>query len=262
MDSTFTEFSYGYTVTEELVTGVLGYQKVRPMFPSLHDEGQAGGGYDVALPYIGAPLYLQFKRSHYMVRRYAENWDLFNSEYFRMYLMPQRYSQQHELLIHLELSGNDVYYIAPEFYTDEQLAEHYENKAVFEHSTLFVPSDIGHLNDDERHYIAFNDGIIAYVCSDKPRELKKNIKGKNYFQETRPQTLEKGKRIDEKFFNQLIDNSIELLEQGTILSYTLADTLKRSRIIRQKAETISEKARYAGFLARAYFGCELFIVGE
>jgi hypothetical protein len=232
------------------------------MFPSLHDEGQSGGGYDVALPYAGTPMYLQFKRAHYMIRPYAENWDLFNSEYFRMYLMPQRYSQQHELLIHLELSGNDVYYIAPEFYKDEDLAEHYDNKAVFEHSALFIPSDIGHLIDDERHYIAYNDGPIAYLCSDKPRELKNRFRGDSSFRERITMSLEKRRKIDESFFDDLIENSINIIEQQEVKQISLADILKRKRLTKQNVETLSEKARYAGFLARAYFGCELFIIGE
>ncbi|HSW35924.1 MAG TPA: hypothetical protein VLH18_04890 [Candidatus Limnocylindrales bacterium] len=44
MDPLFSEFSYGYTVTEELATGVLGFQKVRPLFPTQRQEAQPGGG--------------------------------------------------------------------------------------------------------------------------------------------------------------------------------------------------------------------------
>lgn len=257
MDPLFSEFSYGYTITEELATGVLGYSKVRPIFPSLREEGQVGGGYDVALPFSGAPLYLQFKRAHFMKRVYSDNYYLFNAPYFRMYLMQQKYSPQHELLIHLELYGNEVYYVAPEFYTDEKLAEYYNNNSVFYHSALFIPSDIDHL-DDERHYIAFDEGSVAYICSEKPRMLKHNSKGKNFPHENFSKTLGKSRRVDKFFFDQLIENSIEILEKRTIPT----EILKQSRIIRREAETISEKAKFAGFLARAYFGCELFIVSE
>ncbi len=270
MDATFTEFSYGYSVTEELATGVLGYQKVRPIFPSLHAEGQPGGGYDVKLPFTGAPLYLQFKRAHFMKRVYSENYDLFNAPYYRMYIMPLRRSPQHELLIQLELIGNDVFYITPEFYTDEKLAEYYTNKSVFYHSNLFLTSDINHL-DDDRHYVAFDDGPIAWVCSDEPREIKNNIKGREFFKVISSMTLKKSKRIDNSFFDELIDNAISIIEKPTIdyeepmidkNEISSFDILRKSQSIWRESENMSDKARFAGFLARTYFGCELFIVGE
>ena len=259
MDPLFSEFSYGYDVTQELATGgIFGPLKGYPMFPSLKQEGQSGGGYDVMLPLMGSPLYLQFKLSHFMKRAYAENWYLFNAPYYRMYLLRSDLSMQHELLIHLELSGNEVYYIAPEFYTDDELTEHYTNKAVFHHSDLFSPSDIAHVDDDERHYVAFDDTPVAYLCSKEPRKLEKSIKGRIFSKENIPSTINKSRKINKFFFDDLIDASIKILEERMIRT----DTLKQSRIMREKAETISEKASFAGFLARAYFGCELFVVGE
>jgi len=45
-----------------------------PIFPSLIEEGKAGGGYDVKLDWPFAPLYLQFKRSECMTRRSAREY--------------------------------------------------------------------------------------------------------------------------------------------------------------------------------------------
>lgn len=58
------EFSYGFALMNELV----GWTELSaaPVFPSLIEEGKAGGGYDVKLDWPGAPLYLQFKRSEQM----------------------------------------------------------------------------------------------------------------------------------------------------------------------------------------------------
>src|SRR6266568_1524050 len=61
--------SYGYALTEELAGGTAGDLMAAPVFPSLYAEGQAGGGWDVMIPYPVTPLFLQFKLSHYMVRR-------------------------------------------------------------------------------------------------------------------------------------------------------------------------------------------------
>ncbi|BAZ97477.1 hypothetical protein [Dehalococcoides mccartyi] len=258
MDPLFSEFSYGYTVTEELATGVLGFQKVRPLFPTQYQEAQPGGGYDVNLPYSGAPMYLQFKRADGMIRTNAKEYHLFNDTYYRMHLMPPRYSPQHELLIHLKASGNDVYYITPEFYTDEELASYYDNRTVFFNSRTFSPSEIGHLSYDEDHYVVYNNSPIAWICSEEPRRLEKSIRGRDFSEQIIVTTRQKSRRVDESFFDKLIDTSINILEKKTMI----VDTLKQTSVRRKEIDTLSEKAIFANFLSRAYFGCELFIVGE
>jgi hypothetical protein len=111
------EFSYGYALTEELAGGALGGLTAAPIFPSLYQEGQVGGGYDLELPLMGAPLYVQFKLSDCMVYRSAAEWDDFGHSYYRMHLRPQRHSEQHQMLCDLEAAGNQVYYVAPYFHT-------------------------------------------------------------------------------------------------------------------------------------------------
>lgn len=258
MEPTFSEFSYGYAVTEELATGILGFIKGHPMFPSLKEEGQVGGGYDVKLPLVDAPLYLQFKRSHFMKRVYSEHWDLFNAPFYRMYLMRSKYSIQHELLIHLELSGNDVYYIAPEFYLDEELTEYYTNKNTFYHSALFSPSDIGHLPDDDQHYVAFDNGLYAYFCSNELRRLERRLRGESFRQSYFSTYFTRRREINKVFFDELIDNTLKVLEERKIKT----SRLRESRRTQIDTETIGDKARFAGFLTRAYFDVELLIVGE
>lgn len=66
MKPQISEFSYGFALTNELV----GWTQLSaaPVFPSLLEEGKAGGGYDVQLDLPGVPLYLQFKRSEFLTR--------------------------------------------------------------------------------------------------------------------------------------------------------------------------------------------------
>ncbi len=66
MKARFSEFGYGYTVTEELVRAVRRIKPSvpAPFFPSLYKEGQSGFGYDMRLR--GVPVFLQFKLSEYM----------------------------------------------------------------------------------------------------------------------------------------------------------------------------------------------------
>ncbi|HEB70266.1 MAG TPA: hypothetical protein ENI88_11700 [Desulfobulbus sp.] len=48
MNPDFSEFSYGYAVTEELVTAMKAAVVAAPVFPSLYEEGKKGG-YEGAL---------------------------------------------------------------------------------------------------------------------------------------------------------------------------------------------------------------------
>lgn len=137
MKPMISEFSYGYTLTEELASGILGPIVGAPIFPSLYQEGQPGGGYDLELPREGAPLFLQFKLSHYLKRSNANEWNYFSSAYYRMHLRPPLYSDQHELLIELEQSGNEVYYVAPMFHRAEELNDAYTTRNVFNRSVFF-----------------------------------------------------------------------------------------------------------------------------
>jgi len=258
MEPTFSEFSYGYAITEELATGILGTIHGHPIFPSLKQEGQIGGGYDVKFPLYGSALYLQFKRSHFMKRVYCENFYLFHNAYYRMYLMRSKYSIQHELLIHLELSGNDVFYIAPEFYTDDELTEFYTNKTVYVHSAMFSPSDVGHLPNDDSHYVAFDHDMNAYLCSKEPKRLEKMIKGQDFQKFYSTGFKNKRKPIDSAFFDKLTENTIDVIER----SHIQTNFIKNIRSIRKDTDTLEDKARFAALLSRAYFDVELFIVDE
>src|SRR5262245_32513326 len=69
MDSHISEFSYGYTLTSELMALFALKEVGAPEFPTQNAEGNVGGGWDMKLP--GLPIYLQFKRAARMVRRTA-----------------------------------------------------------------------------------------------------------------------------------------------------------------------------------------------
>jgi len=43
----------------------------------------------------------------------------------------------------LELNNNDVYYVAPEFHTPDELNDAYVNRNVFDRSAFFSPLGIG-----------------------------------------------------------------------------------------------------------------------
>jgi hypothetical protein len=162
------EFSYGYAITEELIhwygTGI----SAAPVFPSLYQEGQPGGGWDVMLKRPGVPLFLQFKLSDCMVRRSAhecaQGW--FSVPFYRMHVRPSRFSEQHEMLLDLENAGNEVYYSAPAFHRPWELNEAYLNHNVKNRSVWIRPSWIGPLPDEWNHHVAFQQPGSKRFCSE------------------------------------------------------------------------------------------------
>lgn len=168
------EFSYGFSLTNELVRWL--ELSAAPIFPSLIEEGGPGGGFDVKLDRPGAPLYLQFKRSECMFRRSAREWkaivgaggDL-NLPYYRFAITEALKSDQHELLLALDVAPNLVFYAAPRFHEISEINAAWHASAVSARSVFVAPSEIGSL-DDDRHSVAF-DGARTWICSE-PRRIR------------------------------------------------------------------------------------------
>ena len=174
MKPNISEFSYGYAVTDELIHWHGLPITASPIFPSHYQEGQPGGGYDLQLPLIGLPLFLQFKLSDHMVRRSAREAQAghLSIPYYRMHLRPKRHSKQHEMLLKLEDDGAEaVFYVAPAFHEPSELNDAYRHHEVGVRSIWMRPSYIGELPDDDDHYVAFNDPRRAPVFCSEPREI-------------------------------------------------------------------------------------------
>ena len=257
MQPLISEFSYGYVLTQELATGILGGITGAPIFPSLRDEGQPGGGYDVELPRVGFPLYLQFKLSDYLSRTSANEWDVFMAPYYRMHLRPLRHSDQHNLLLDLERAGNEVYYAAPEFHTQPELNDAYFKREVFLRSRLFRPLAIGPLPDDDAHYVAFRARAQAYrfsaeglqIESSSGEELRSRIK--------HLASLEQ-KNLDGKFLESACSSLLSIIEGHTSCkesAHTLEKELKREKRSRDA------QAAYLSYLSWVFFGTQLILIG-
>jgi len=173
MRPTISEFSYGFALTSELLQAPGMAVTAAPVFPSLIQEGQTGGGWDVKLDKPGMPLFLQFKLCDVMTRRSCrEVRDAdFNLPCYRMHLRSARVSRQHEMLLDLEQAGNEVYYSAPIFHTPEELNSCFLSRNVRSQSIWLSPSDIGPLPDSENHHVSFEPGSPWTLFSDPLRRL-------------------------------------------------------------------------------------------
>ena len=175
----YTEFSFSYAFTENLIHSMAAPRPRphgAPYFPNLIQE--AGCGYDVRIDLPGCPLFFQYKLPELMVRSSAaeisqHSLACLSVPFFRMTLMRRNLSQQHRLLVDLE--GNDpnsvVYYVTPGMKNVVEFNDAYNRANVHCESVFFSPKDIGPLQDDEQHVIAYRNGLNhAWLCSD-PRQI-------------------------------------------------------------------------------------------
>jgi len=178
-----TEFSYGYAITEEIIRNQRHFIVGAPIFPSLIQEG-CEGGYDLKLNRIGFPLFLQFKLAHLMVRNTAyeiQYYGLLSLPFYRMYLMPLKLSEQHNMLLDLDNGNNEVYYVAPFFTTQEELNNHYAANRVLQNSFLIKPNSIGILPDDNDHHVSVEQySTFGYLFSDEPKKITDLISPENF----------------------------------------------------------------------------------
>ena len=174
MTPTISEFSYGFALTHELIGLAEEPLRAAPVFPSLIEEGKAGGGYDVNLDIPGFTLFMQFKRSDCLGRgntRELKKGLPLNLPYYRFGITERRRSSQHQLLLALDDGSiNEVFYAAPRFHEVNELNGAYLAREVANKSFYIRPRDIGPLLDDEAHYVAF-DEYRQFVCSDHPHEV-------------------------------------------------------------------------------------------
>jgi hypothetical protein len=253
----FSEFSYGYCLTEDLVIGQGTPLTAAPVFPSLVEEGELGAGYDVRLNRPGTPLFLQFKLVHQMVRGTANEAKLghFQPPFYRMHLRSRGISDQHESLLSLEQSGSDVFYVAPGFHTTAYLNTAYADRRVWDRSFRISPSLIGPLPDDKAHHVTFkNSNGVWRFCSEIPSKEGHAPDTEEIAGSLRRKIAERGNR--------------NLREQIAELDATLVDIVKTRNVERQEQERIEvgelgeqvDPIRRTAYIARQFFDCQLLFV--
>lgn len=172
----FTEFSFGYAFTENLIRSSSTAPTAAPVFPNLVQEAQLG--YDVRIDLPGVPLFFQFKLPELMVRETAREISQLglpglSLPFFRMPLMRRNLSDQHINLVRLESRfPNSVFYASPALDSASTFNSAYGLAEVHFRSALFSPTDIGPLPDDEGHAVSYTStSRVAWRCSE-PKEVE------------------------------------------------------------------------------------------
>ena len=164
MKSEFSEFSYGFAVTHGLLKDEPSID-VAPHFPSLVEEGKVG--YDLKLGFPGLPTYIQFKLSDRLTRRPAKYWDYYHEPYFRFDITPRTVSQQHNLLKDLADNGEEVFYVAPLFWSTNQFDEVFRDSQIAARSMWLPLGQLPYLTDDEPHHVTFTGPADASWHTDR-----------------------------------------------------------------------------------------------
>ena len=172
----YSEFSFGYAFTENIIRAAYTGPRGAPIFPNLVQEARLG--FDVQINFPGVPLFFQYKLPELMRRSTASEISTFNCPglsvpFFRMPLMRRDLSRQHQLLIELENRyPGAVHYASPCLTDIEEFDRAYNLANVHRRSIFFSPNEIGPLPDDRSHTISYKDGLqVAYLRSE-PREIR------------------------------------------------------------------------------------------
>ena len=228
-----------------------------PVFPSLIQEGHAGGGWDVQIKRPGIPLFLQFKLCDYMTRRTCREVRkaAFNVPCYRMHLRSARLSRQHEMLLDLETTGQEVYYSAPKFHSPEELNSAFLASAVRARSIWLRPSDIGPLVDDGEHHVSFEfSGPWTLFSVPRPLDVKREFS--DVVARLHQIVLERGD-------TELQQESLErLAESISVIAEKRREIRERQRAVaREVLQDVAPLQRVA-YYASIFLECQLYIVHE
>lgn len=254
MKPDISEFSYGYALTSEIVQSCAASLIGAPVFPSLVDEGSLG--YDLSLPILGNPIFLQFKLSDWMVLNTAKGADKVAVPHYRMHLRPLKHSKQHELLLQLESRGKRVFYAAPEFSRPEELNDVYHKKHVVQRTAFFRPSAIGTLPNRDDHFVCFAAGsTFGYLCSEpvqvtrEPSEKIVEIVG------SRPDDARARRESANDYLRQLGDEIVQIWSEVSEPFVRRDEYMQGLNAIRNTRGPLE----YVGYVAQTLFDSTMLI---
>jgi hypothetical protein len=273
MATEFSESSYAFALTRDLVGGALGTVVGAPEFPTLQQEGSSGGGYDVKIPLQAVAVFFQFKVPQVLRRNSRLRPPGFPIPYYRIPLRT-KIPNQHQLLLALESQHELVFYAAPSFHQSQELDRHYRASAVASHSVFFLPSDAGTLDEDD-HHIAYCRNSSVGWCYSEPTRIEREISAENASAKIQDAVNHAPKRTPAQFAAALAERVMNVINrrrpnEGDI-HWDLAATSefpdfseRISRIPDEPFEPARIENRFStiALSARNRLGCEVMIFGK
>jgi hypothetical protein len=272
--ASFSEFSYGYAITDNILHSGLPYTGHAPVFPSLLAEGSAGGGYDVRIPLRPVAVFLQFKIPQVVRRRSDYMPTGFLPPYLRMHLRT-KHPNQHQLLLDLEATQPLVFYATPNFWSVDRLDRYFAAQQVHQQSLYIRPSAIGPL-DDRSHHVAYRRGHPTVWVRSEPFRLEA-IPGSEQFAKEVDIAVRRAKRRESiAFLRELaVDISSVSRQEAPLFPHDIAIDIPEDRNLEERAakgdpearralegRSISIAAREVAYASQVRLGCTLLITGS
>lgn len=126
------------------------------------------------------PLFVQYKRSEYMVgnARYNEH---FSDDYYRFRITN---AKQHNILTRIAEYNLHTYYVAPLFHTFEEYRDYHERGAVLDNAVFATSKGLPGMDssdESDKHTIAFTPSRTVFFS--EPTEIRSYIGLENLFLE-------------------------------------------------------------------------------
>jgi hypothetical protein len=250
MKAEFSEFSYGFALSYEVMNALQPDVVGVPLFPSLRT------GADVDFAPAGCPLFLQFKLAAYMKTARAKQWATYGGPYFRVSVPRRTRSNQHNLLRKLSEAEPEVYYAAPAFYRQIEFNQAFVNDEILAQSSFIPLRHLPDLADDQEHCITYCHGIPGFAWhSGGERAAQAAISGKAWLLHLRA-VLSKPRLLGRDYFVGLRGLLIRLLREQTLQPDLFLDQLALDRQD-VAAATLFRDLRY---LLTTYFGVEALVL--
>lgn len=172
------EFTFGFGFLFEQTSKSWGNLRVAPVLPSLIQE--ADDAWDAKLPVFGTDFYYQFKLSDYLVRRNSifHKDGTYTSPYYRLALHRRDNNRQHHRLWEHAQSNANTFYVAPEFETIDDFNTAFLARNLAGNSRVIPVSACDDCNDDDQHYITFQQGSQAWIQHSEPRRKTLSYQGR------------------------------------------------------------------------------------
>lgn len=154
-------------------------------------------------------IFFQFKNINYVELRRRGNsvfFERLGSPVYYFKIWPRLTSAQHNRMCSMRERGHSIYYVAPGFCKRRDLFQNFKDRLIINKSVFCDPRDIGFINDNGWHKVAFNnENSDAYFFS----EVRK-IKITKTFENLKKQLSQI--KIDDKYISSLLSD----LEKGII----------------------------------------------
>jgi hypothetical protein len=179
-----------------------------------------------------------------------------------MYLRPRSLSDQHDLLLSLEQTGEEVYYVAPLFHTTDEFNQAYLSDRILQRSIFLRPGAIGALADDSPHHVAFGARNRWFVYSD-PRPGDERGDEEAVEQRVRRSVRERGaRRLTAEGWHEVVEKIVHVVDREN-------DRPERERARRRAQMDVFRRvvanrhpAEQVAYLSRAFLESQCVVVWE